>query len=222
MGGGDPAGGPNWVRSRTPSTHRPCDVGFGRAVGRSWEQPRRLTDAYRGLRPHSRLGVPAPPADDRALALASGNALTWSLAKPTARVCEEGSVVPGANVAEGGDMQSVFCATFRARSNIWSNAPIGGGATNSPPGRRISPSGGPGSPAGGTHQQHRLLGRNQPLGAVRPEGGAGLAEVEGAEEVLVEEAVLAGRWLGLARHPLGMVATTCLLREGQFRKSLPL
>jgi len=36
-------------------------------------------------------------------------------------------------------MQSVSCATFRSRSNIRSDAPIGGGATNSPRGVTVPP-----------------------------------------------------------------------------------
>jgi dihydroceramide fatty acyl 2-hydroxylase len=57
-----------------------------------------------------------------------------------------------------------------------------------------------GGPAGGPHQQDGLPGRHEALGAVGPEGGAGLLEVERAEEVLAEVAVLAGGRFWLAWH----------------------
>src|SRR5215217_2398781 len=63
--------------------------------------------------------------------------------------------------------------------------------------RRLS---GARGPAGGAHQKHRLAGRDEALGAVRPEGGAGLVQLEGAEEIFAEIAVLTGRRLWLARH----------------------
>ena len=55
-------------------------------------------------------------------------------------------------------------------------------------------------PARGPHQEDRLTRRDQSLGAVRAEGRAGPVEVESAEEVPVEVAVLTARRLRLAWH----------------------
>jgi hypothetical protein len=55
-------------------------------------------------------------------------------------------------------------------------------------------------PAGRAHQENRLAGRDEALRAVRPEGRAGLLQLERAEHALAEETVVAGRRLGLARH----------------------
>lgn len=73
--------------------------------------------------------------------------------------------------------------------------------------------GGLGGPAGRPHQQDGLPGRHEALGAVGPEGGAGLLEVECAEEVLAEVAVLAGGRFWLARHG----AAYCQRRDASVR-----
>jgi hypothetical protein len=60
--------------------------------------------------------------------------------------------------------------------------------------------GGTRSPAGGSHEQYRLAWWYEALWSVGAEGGAGLVQLQGAEEVFAEVAVLTGRRLWLARH----------------------
>ena len=70
--------------------------------------------------------------------------------------------------------------------------------------RRSASGGAAVGPARLAHQQHRLARRNEALGAVGAEGGAGLVELEGTEEVAAEEAIFtAGRFRHRSSTALG-------------------
>jgi hypothetical protein len=55
-------------------------------------------------------------------------------------------------------------------------------------------------PARWAHQEDRLARRDEALGAIGPEGGTRIVELERAELLLAEVALLAGGGLWLARH----------------------
>lgn len=65
------------------------------------------------------------------------------------------------------------------------------------------------SPPGRPHEQDWLPGRHKALGPVGTKGRAGLVELQGAELVLTEVAVVAGRLL-LAWHELDIAKPVTL------------